>query len=186
MPRDLGSPLTPQAVHDIRSSVTEAGPKPPKKRASMQHFDPASDVINADLLIRIFGDWPSFHDAEILSIHLDRGRGKPSLEAVFHLHRMTKDVDEKGYFILKDHTLAKVRFENIILKELKWFNHQNSIDGLDVGTPGNERRFAVEFPSNWGCDAHFECDQIEVLSVETYKPERRQSDGITLDPPKPV
>jgi hypothetical protein len=150
----------------------------------MVEFDPDRDVLQAESLSRVFGEWPSFHDAEIVWIRMDRGPA-PSLEAAFHLFRMTKDVDERGYYVLRNHTLAVIRFGNIILRELKWFNHQNSIDGLEIG-PGKERRFAVEFPSNWGCDADFECDQIEVLSVEPYDAERGRSDGITLDPPKSV
>lgn len=155
------------------------------KRDVMGEFEPAGDVVNADSLIRVFGAWPSFHDAEIVWIRLDRGAGRPSLEAAFHLFRMTSELDERGYYVLRDHTLAKLRFDNIVLQELKWFNHQNSIDGLEIG-PGNERRLKVEFPSNWGCDAQFECDGIEVLSVESYEPQQRHPDGISLDPPKPV
>jgi len=152
----------------------------------MSTFDPAIDVVTADLLIRVFGEWPSFHDAEIVWVHLDRvGQGGPTLAAALHLFRMTKDVDERGYFAIKDNVLATLRFDNIVLEELKWFNHQNAIDGLVVGA-GRERRFAVEFPSNCGCDAHFECDSIEVVSVEPYEARRGHSDGITLDGPKPV
>lgn len=139
----------------------------------MAEFDPNKDVVNAESLFRVFGNWPSFHDAEIVWIRLDRGAGSPSLKAAFHLFRMTPDVDERGYYVLKDHSLAVIRFDNIVLRELKWFNHQNSIDGLEVG-PGSERRLAIEFPSNWGCDANFECDRIEVLSVEPFTPERGQ------------
>lgn len=79
----------------------------------MAEFDPNTDIVQAGSLARVFGNWPSFHDAEIVWIRLDRGP-TPSLEAAFHLFRMTKDVDESGYYLLKDHTLAVIRFDNII------------------------------------------------------------------------
>lgn len=39
-------------------------------------------VHNAEALTQIFGHWPSFHDAEVVAMSLDRvGDDGPSLEA---------------------------------------------------------------------------------------------------------
>lgn len=122
----------------------------------------------------------------MLSIFLDRSEGELSLEAIFHLFQMTNEVDERGYYVLKNHTMVKIRFDNIVLYELKWFNQQNSIDDLEVGSPGEQRRFTVYLPSNWGCDAQFECDRIKVVSVGPYTPMHLHSDGVTMLPPQPI
>ncbi len=50
-----------------------------------------------------FGYWPSFHDAEIVSLHLNR-QGRSSLRLL--TWEMTKDIDEKGYYVLTKHALA--------------------------------------------------------------------------------
>jgi len=45
-------------------------------------------VKNADVLINIFGYWPSFHDAEVLTMRLDRaGADGPSLRRGFMCSR---------------------------------------------------------------------------------------------------
>jgi hypothetical protein len=68
-------------------------------------------IKNEKALTDIFGRWPSFHDAEIISIYLDRsGQDGPSLEAKIHLFEMTNRVDAKGYYVLKNHILVTFRF----------------------------------------------------------------------------
>lgn len=50
-----------------------------------------SSIRNKQALIDIFGRWPSFHDAEVLSIVLDHGGEEgPSLTATIHLWQMTR------------------------------------------------------------------------------------------------
>jgi hypothetical protein len=45
-----------------------------------------ANIQNEQALISIFGRWPSFHDATIISILLDReGEDGPSLEARVHV-----------------------------------------------------------------------------------------------------
>src|SRR5579871_2051209 len=70
-------------------------------------------IENQEALTRIFGDWPSFHDAEVLSLVLGRhgieDRPGPTLEARIHVFQMTGEVDERGYFRLGNHTLVVLR-----------------------------------------------------------------------------
>ena len=132
-------------------------------------------VENAELLIRTFGEWPSFHDAEVLAMHLDRaGEDGPSLTACIHVFRMTGEIDPDGYYRLTHHTRATLRFTDIVLRQLRWFNGQNSladlvIEKVDPGS-GEERRFRVGFDANWGVEAEFLCDRVVVESVEPYEP----------------
>jgi len=54
-------------------------------------------VINNEALTNIFGYWPSFHDAEVTQVRLDRGEGvgpagettNPTLEADIHVFEMS-------------------------------------------------------------------------------------------------
>lgn len=132
-------------------------------------------VENAEALTDIFGRWPSFHDAEVLSIHLDRAdEDGPSLEARVHVFGMTNEVDDRGYFLLTNHTLITLRFSNIILRYLRWFNEQNSLSGLgieQVDPAENEgRTLGVSFDSNYGVELDLLCNRITVRSVEPFTP----------------
>jgi hypothetical protein len=54
-------------------------------------------VENAAALTKIFGKWPTFHDAEVLRIVLDRaGDDGPTIEAQIHVFAMTSRVDDSG------------------------------------------------------------------------------------------
>jgi hypothetical protein len=83
--------------------------------------------VNPDLLNQIpgandvvgwFGDFPVFHDADILEFRLGgEGRGLLKLKAF----EMTDQVDEKGYFVCKKHCLVTFRLEEVTSVELSDF-----------------------------------------------------------------
>ena len=87
------------------------------------------DIHGASELHDWFGYWPSFHDAEIVSLHLNRG-GNSSLRV--HTWEMTKEVDEKGYYVLAKHVVVEFILEAVSGLSLNGFNHQNVIFGLEV------------------------------------------------------
>ena len=135
------------------------------------------DIQNAQALISIFGEWPSFHDAEIISISLSRHfKEGASLEATIHLWQMTSEVDANGYFITKNNTLVVLCFDNIILDLLENFNHQNVLSELSIseinllenGNRGSE--YEVVFDSSFGCGAVFKCQSIQVVSAQACAP----------------
>jgi len=133
------------------------------------------EIKNQEALTRIFGEWPSFHDAEIVSLLLARGGEEaPSLTAKIHLWQMTSAVDPKGYFVCKNHTLATLRFGRIVLEQLDGFNGQNvlfdlNIENIDPNAPQNEGcRFEVIMQTSYGCQGIFKCRSISVLSAEPH------------------
>ena len=134
------------------------------------------DIENEQALINVFGYWPSFHDAEILSIVLHRGgQDGPSLEAKIHVFEMTSEIDPNGYYVLRNHTLVTIRFTHIVLEYLKWFNHQNVLWELDITEINPEEndgsRLRVSMPSSYGCEASFDCRRIIISGVEPFTPE---------------
>jgi hypothetical protein len=141
-------------------------------------FQPARDVRGSELLTRIFHGWPSFHDAEIVRVSLQRERQSASLECVIHVFATAGDLDADGHFTHSNHTLATIRFDGIELQRLEEFNHQNVIDALNIESrvQQREKRFVVDMPANNGCDARFLCDAIRVISVEPYTIEQRIRD----------
>jgi hypothetical protein len=138
--------------------------------------DETEFVENASALAQVFGEWPSFHDAEVHTMLLDRaGAHGASLEARVHVFRMTDKVDAQGFYVLAHHSLVGLRFDDISLVQLRWFNTQNALSGLlleRVGPETNEdgRRYHVRFGSAWGVEAELFCNRIAVTSVEPFAP----------------
>lgn len=138
---------------------------------SLLYMTDSVHVKNSSALTSIFGTWPSFHDAEVLSMHFDRGGDDgPNLEARVHVFRMTSDVDERGYYVLTNHTLVTLRFSNILIRNFCWFNAQNSLSGIGIESvdpvANDGRMIGVSFYANYGVEADLACSQITVRSVE--------------------
>jgi hypothetical protein len=130
---------------------------------------------NSALLELIFGRWPSFHDAEVLRVVLDRsGDEGPTLEVTIHVFDMTSDVDPQGFCVLKNHTEVTLRFTLVGLKRLQWFNHQNVLSSLEISEIDPKecdgRRLRVEMPSSYGLEAEFDCKRAIVASVRPFRP----------------
>ena len=89
------------------------------------------DIPGADDLVRWFGRWPAFHDAEILSVHLERGG-----RSVIRLHAWNRSTqtDAEGRFIREKEAIVMFEFAGI--KELHLDGEdadaQNVISGLTV------------------------------------------------------
>jgi hypothetical protein len=88
-----------------------------------------SEIQGANELHEWFGYWPGFHDAEIVSLHLNR-KGTSSLSV--HTWEMTKEVDAKGYYVLTKHVVVEFILESVSGLTLNGFNHQNVIFGLVI------------------------------------------------------
>jgi hypothetical protein len=128
---------------------------------------------HSEKLTSIFGEWPSFHDAEVLRFALDRsGAEGPTLEAEVHLFAVTSDVDATGHHILKNHTRVTLRFTEVAVCDLEGFNHQNVLfslttSNLDPAT--NEgRRLQVELSASYGLSATFQCKRAIVSEAKVH------------------
>jgi len=87
------------------------------------------EIPGASELYDWFGYWPDFHDAEIISLHLNR-EGRSSLRV--HTWETTKEIDEKGYFAQSKHVLVEFILESIADLSLNDFSCQNVISGLYI------------------------------------------------------
>jgi hypothetical protein len=129
-------------------------------------------IENAELVESIFGCWPSFHDAEIHSIMITRDcESGPQMDVTIHHWKMTSEVDSKGYYVLKNHTLTTLRFFELSELQLAGFNRQNvlvDIEITEVAGVDSKSSFSVLMPTNFGCDASFICGRIRVLSAAPY------------------
>jgi len=131
-------------------------------------------IENIHLLEDVFGYFPSFHDAEVLRIVLDRESNGllPTLEALIHVFEMTSEVRDRKY-VLKNHTLVMFQFQEIDGIELNGFNHQNVLQGLSIKDISDRQleslKFDVTFDGVFGVDASFKCRAITIVSVAPFQ-----------------
>lgn len=81
----------------------------------------APNIIGADTLIEWFGRWPSFHDAEVLTFHIDREHGKSFIR--LRAFTIGDRIDEGGRFVKQRE--ATVAFELSGIRSIR-------IDGEDA------------------------------------------------------
>jgi hypothetical protein len=133
------------------------------------------EIEGVELLTDIFGRFPSFHDAEVISLKLDRGdrESLATMELTIHVFEMTSDIVENRY-VLKNHTLVNFQFHEVVELELEGFNHQNVLQDLsivDIRHRQLERiKFEVTIPGNFGLQGKFMCRSIRVLSAVPFNP----------------
>ena len=137
---------------------------------SMSNSEAFTGIVGYEKLISLFGYWPTFHDAEVLKITVDRGqRGvdfAPKIDVEIYLYEMTSELDEQGNFVLKSHSKVHIQFRNIAKLQIDDFNHQNALWGiLFEHTLQDNLQFQVTFESSYGFGAEFRCCEIEVVSV---------------------
>ncbi|HEY7405663.1 MAG TPA: Imm50 family immunity protein [Candidatus Angelobacter sp.] len=130
-------------------------------------------IKKSQLLTDIFGYWPSFHDAEVNSIELQRaqdGSDHPTLRARIYVFEMTREVDDRGFYVLKNHTLVTFLFRGVDESQIKSFNHQNVLWGLEIIDLSSRQleslKFEVHFVPSFGVEAEFKCKAVEIEAVE--------------------
>ena len=64
-----------------------------------------AEIYGGELVTGIFGHWPSFHDAEVVRMSLERTakyQAGPLLLADVHTFEMTSDIDAQGRITFKE------------------------------------------------------------------------------------
>jgi len=137
-----------------------------------------SFINGSEKLIGKFGYSPSFHDAEVIDLHLWRGDVDPARNAyvfpvltlTLHCWELTREVNTEGYLILRHHTLTTLQFTNVFDDiQIHGFNHQNAIFGLSIArlerTDGPSPYFSIVVEQSFGVGVTFTCMGMEVVSA---------------------
>jgi hypothetical protein len=140
-------------------------------------MQPYEHIVNHGLVTDWFGRWPAFHDAEVLSMHLDRrslaGGSRPSLAVRLHAFEMTGDVDQRGHYRLVKDAIITLEFGGMEEVSLDGFNCQNVVFQLDFEEAASEDvkpMLDVRFHSSFGVGCAFRSTLARVRSVESGKP----------------
>ena len=147
---------------------------------------PYQRIARHEQVLRAFGYWPRFHDAEVRSICLDRNRvvADPVYDACMDvcLHAFEWSGDATPVF---NHHLVQFRFHDIQDVSIEGFNHQNAILELKIedftSQPDLPVGFRVTIVPAHGLSGSFCASGAEVLSVlpcdECGRPRKAEPDA---------
>ena len=108
-------------------------------------------------VVEWFGKWPSFHDAEIIELHLNR-KGLSRIK--IHTWNMTDKVDEKNHYIAEKHAVIEFSLVNVIDMDLLHFNEQNVIFSLNLEK--SELGYKLNLEPCYGLCGFLEAKDIKV------------------------
>lgn len=102
----------------------------------------AGQISGAQDLIAWFGEWPTFHDAEVLELHLAR-RGTSFLR-VLTWKTSGDQTNPDGTSVRTDHVIVSLLIRDILDLSLHDFSTQNVIDGLAIDEEAEGLRITLE------------------------------------------
>ena len=122
------------------------------------------DVQGAAELIAWFGFWPTFHDGEVLSLHLDRA-GASHLRV--HTWERTNELDSRRYYVVRKHVIVTFTVEGITDLELDGFSHQNVLAELTL-TQGPDG-YSLQLWPCYGISGEIKARSVRI-EIEPGKP----------------
>jgi hypothetical protein len=134
------------------------------RSASLDQDEILARVPGAVGLVEWFGHWPSFHDAEIVGVELNRmARSRIKV----HTFATTDEVNSRGYYVTVKHALVSFLLENISDLNLAGFNDQNVISGLNVQK--TEDGYELFLDGCYGIAGRVKCAQL-LVEIEPGMP----------------
>lgn len=131
----------------------------------------APDIPGAKDVIAWFGYWPTFHDAEVLSISLDRVKG---CVVSVHAFERTAEVDSRGHYVLAKDAIVTFRMDGFPTDEsgitntrIECFNHQNVLSGATVNTRPWGYELVLE--GCFGVEGSIACRGISVTVTDFFR-----------------
>lgn len=125
--------------------------------ASLQFPGELEGIAGARELYEWFGYWPSFHDAEVISLQLNR-RGVSSMAV--HTWEMTNEVDARGYYVLRKHIVVIFLMEDISDLNLEGFSSQNVI--FSLGLTKKDDVFELSLDRSYGLAGTILAKRVEI------------------------
>ena len=113
------------------------------------------DVRGAREVIAWFGYWPSFHDAEVVSVLLSRD---DESRIDIHTFNTSPEVNETGHYKTTNHAIVSFIMKDMQAMELTDFNHQNVLSCLVLSRV--EDGFKLELGCCYGL-----CGSLQAASI---------------------
>lgn len=133
------------------------------------------NIPGGDDIVRAFGDWPSFHDAEVIRFLLESNEPPgcgPSIVADIVVFQRTDHFHPDGAAVLPHRSLVSFLFTGVDQLALTDFGHQNMLWELSI-TDIRERqmeslKYEIHFSGSLGLDAKFLCRTVSVEGVRPW------------------
>jgi hypothetical protein len=116
-------------------------------------------IPGADAVIAWFGHWPSFHDAEVLSIHINRD----GLSLIrIHTWNVSTRLDRAGQFMREREAIVVFEFAGIrsLRLQAEETDRHNLVHGN--GIERTEQGYRFGFAPSWGLAGELTVEQIAV------------------------
>jgi hypothetical protein len=123
----------------------------------MEQTSLPADVPGVTEIVRWFGYWPTFHDAEIVSIELIRS-GTSTLKV--HTFTTSKELDARGCFITNKHVIVSFLLDDIRALQLDGFNHQNVI--FDLVLKKHSEGYELVLGGCYGVEGRIVANEIRI------------------------
>jgi hypothetical protein len=129
-------------------------------------------ITNSELVVDIYGYWPSFHDAEVLSICFSRGVSTEDRAASVKIelnYWETKAINQgKSDFdyVLDSNYIISLELNELVSSFVSDFNFQNVIDELIIRKIDNV--FSLDAVTIHGVDFKFKCKKLSVVNVRPF------------------
>jgi hypothetical protein len=133
-------------------------------------------IAGSEKLVAALGYWPTFHDAEVISVSAQRALpvavGGARVELVVHVRKYEVRGEGTAQYeqALVKSVLASFLCTQVADLELSEFNHQNVINSLSVrNEPSPEAAGAplvLTIEPIWGVGGTVRCARVEVSTVQ--------------------
>jgi hypothetical protein len=124
-----------------------------------------SFVVGAEQVVRTYGEWPNFHDAEVVALGLNRKGPSAFLEVLFF--KTHPDVDVSGHFRRSDFNVIRFECGGLLEVNLADFNQQNVLAALSFSEVAEGIR--IELWPSFGLGGHLLCREAAVVRLEPYR-----------------
>jgi hypothetical protein len=132
----------------------------------------APDIPGADEVTAWFNRWPTFHDAEVVSISLNRLGG---CQVAIHTFEMTAEIDTTGHYVCAKHAIVTFSMVGFPLDQhgltntrIEFFNHQNVLSSASVNkTPVG---YELLLEGCYGVDGSIACERMSVTLEQGIPP----------------
>ena len=123
-------------------------------------------VVNPEAVISAFGSWPSFHDAEVHGVVLNRGSAdeRPSITLLLHACAGDSAWEEE-----RDYVMVTMKCFDVSAPELRDLGPQNVLSSLDF-EPVAEGLTQVTLGECYGLSGSLVCKQVLIESVVPWRP----------------
>jgi len=108
---------------------------------------------------------PTFHDGEVLSIHLERDR---TSKLVVYGFRMTSETDPANFYVIDRKFTAIFELDDIDRLELNGFSVQNIVGRMSVFARPAGAGYDIELDEIYGIGGKIGCKSLRV-SFEVMK-----------------